>query len=83
LCRHLGHFAFSKIKGGANGLIFPNLDAANIAFRLLRSLGDMTLVGPILCGLDLPMYILQRGSSPDEIAHIAAIGAVQAQRSKR
>ncbi|MBN1607564.1 MAG: NADP-dependent malic enzyme [Polyangiaceae bacterium] len=76
-------FAFSKIKGGANCLIFPNLDAANIAFRLLRSLGDMTLVGPILCGLDLPMHILQRGSSPDEIVHIAAIGAVQAQRGKR
>ena len=75
-------FAFSKLQAGANCLVFPNLDAANIAYRLLRTLGEQTLIGPILCGLDLPMHILQRGSSPEDIVHIAAIGAVQAQRRK-
>ena len=72
-------YPFAKIQGGANVLIFPNLDAANITFRLLEELGGATLVGPILTGLDLPMHILQRGSNTEDIVNIAAIGAVQAQ----
>ena len=73
-------YPFSKLEKGANCLVFPNLDAANIAFRLLRSLGGLTLVGPILIGLDAPMHILQRGASVEEMVNIAAIGAVQAQQ---
>lgn len=76
-------FPFAKILGGANCLIFPNLDSANIAFRLLRSLGGMTVIGPVLCGLDLPMHILERGASPEDIVHIAAIGAVQADSTRK
>lgn len=72
-------YPFARIGGGANCLIFPNLDAANIAFRLLRSLGGLTMIGPVLTGLDLPMHIVQRGASAEDIVHIAAIGAVQAE----
>jgi malate dehydrogenase (oxaloacetate-decarboxylating)(NADP+) len=75
----LADYPFCNLKDGANCLIFPNLDAANIAFRLLRGLGELTLIGPVLTGLDAPMHILQRGASVEDIVHIAAIGATQAQ----
>jgi malate dehydrogenase (oxaloacetate-decarboxylating)(NADP+) len=78
-------YPFARILGGANCLIFPNLDAANIAFRLLRSLGGLTMIGPVLTGLDVPMHFVQRGASADDIVHVATIGAVQADaaRAKR
>jgi malate dehydrogenase (oxaloacetate-decarboxylating)(NADP+) len=76
----LGRFTFSELHRPANCLIFPCLDAANIVFRLLRSLGGLTLIGPLLIGLDAPMHILQRGSSVDDIVNVASIGVVQAQR---
>ena len=71
-------FPLSRLTGPANCLIFPNLDAANIVYRLLRSLGGLTLVGPILTGIDAPMHILQRGSSVDDIVNIVSVGVVQA-----
>jgi malate dehydrogenase (oxaloacetate-decarboxylating)(NADP+) len=77
---YLKEFPFSKLQGPANCLIFPNLDAANIAYRLLGSVGGLTLVGPILIGLDAPMHVLQRGSSVDAIVNVASVGVVQAQR---
>ncbi len=75
-------YPFAKIQGGANCLIFPSLNASNIAYRLLRSLGNATLLGPMLTGLDLPMHVLERGCDVDDIVNIAAIGAVQAQARK-
>jgi malate dehydrogenase (oxaloacetate-decarboxylating)(NADP+) len=71
-------YPFAKVRGGANCLIFPSLDAANIAFRLLHAIGDVSLVGPVLMGLSAPMYVLQRGATPEDIVHIAALGAVRA-----
>ena len=71
-------FPLSRLSGAANCLIFPNLDSANIVYRLLRSLGGLTLVGPILTGISAPMHILQRGSSVDDIVHIVSVGVVQA-----
>ena len=71
-------FPLSRLSGAANCLIFPNLDSANIVYRLLRSLGGSTMVGPILTGLSAPMHILQRGSSVDDIVHIVSVGVVQA-----
>ncbi len=76
-------YPFSKIQGGANCLIFPNLEAANITYRLLWKLGGLTAVGPLLSGLDLPMHIVQRGASPEDIAHVASIAAVQAKAAKK
>jgi malate dehydrogenase (oxaloacetate-decarboxylating)(NADP+) len=72
-------YPFARIAGGANCLIFPNLDAANIASRLLHSLGGLTMIGPVLTGLDLPMHVVLRAASTDDIVHIAAIGAAQAE----
>ena len=76
----LARFSFSQLQRPANCLVFPCLDAANIVFRLLRSLGGLTLIGPLLIGLDAPMHILQRGSSVEDIVNVASVGAVQAQR---
>ncbi|MBI4956048.1 MAG: NADP-dependent malic enzyme [Myxococcales bacterium] len=76
-------FPFARIQGGANVLVFPNLDAANICYRALGAIGDVSIVGPVLTGLDLPMYILQRGASPEDILNLAAIAVVHAQRTRR
>ena len=76
----LKRFSFSELQRPANCLVFPCLNSANIVFRLLRSLGGLTLIGPLLIGLDAPMHILQRGSSVEDIVNVASIGVVQAQR---
>jgi len=68
---------FSRLTGGANCLIFPDLNSANISFRLLREMGGATTVGPILTGLDLPLQVLSNEADVDAILNIAAIGCVQ------
>ena len=72
-------FPRSRLSGPANVLVFPTLDASNIAFRLLSSLGGISMVGPVLSGLELPLYVLQRGASPEDIVNLAAIAVVHAQ----
>lgn len=76
------HFPFAKLKNGANCLVFPDLNSANIAFRLLKKLGGATTVGPILTGLDLPMHVLSSDASVDAIVNVATIAAVQQMRLK-
>ncbi|MBZ0264051.1 NADP-dependent malic enzyme [bacterium] len=76
-------YPFAKIQGGANCLIFPNLNSANIAYKLLHRLGGATAIGPILAGLELPLHVLQRGSDVEDIVNIASIGAVQAQKLEK
>jgi len=73
-------FPGAALSAPANVLIFPSLDASNIAFRLLGALGGVSLIGPVLSGLDLPLYVLQRGASPDDIVNLVAIAVVHAQR---
>jgi malate dehydrogenase (oxaloacetate-decarboxylating)(NADP+) len=75
-------YAFSNLKGGANVLIFPNLEAGNIAYKLLMRIGECEAIGPILMGLSKPVHILQRGSEVNEIVNMAAIAVVDAQESK-
>ncbi len=70
-------------KHAANILIFPNLHAANAAFRLARVIGGGTALGPMLLGLRRPANVLPRGSSEEEILHMLAITAFNAQRRKR
>jgi malate dehydrogenase (oxaloacetate-decarboxylating)(NADP+) len=71
-------FPFSDIKGDANVLIFPNLDAGNIAYKLLYRLGGGTAIGPILQGFKKSVHVLQRGSDVDEIVYLSAIAVADA-----
>ncbi len=78
------HYPFSNLaKKGANTLIFPNLDAGNIAYKLLQELGECEAIGPVLMGMKKPVHIVQQGSSVREIANMVAIAVVDAQRQRK
>jgi len=72
-------YPFSTLKGGANVLIFPNLESGNIAYKLLHRIGGAELIGPLLTGLSKPVHVLQRGSEVNDIVHVAAVAVVDAQ----
>ncbi len=72
-------YPFSTLKGGANVLVFPNLEAGNIAYKLLQRVSGSELIGPLLTGLSKPVHVLQRGSEVNDIVHVAAIAVVDAQ----
>ncbi|MBC7952042.1 MAG: NADP-dependent malic enzyme [Rhodospirillaceae bacterium] len=72
-------FPNSRLKGQANLLIMPNLDAANISFNLLKVLGEGLSVGPILMGASLPAHILTPSATVRNIVNVTALAAVDAQ----
>ena len=72
-------FPRAAFKERANVLVFPNLAAANIAYKLMLKLAGAECIGPILMGIDLPVNVLQRGSTVNEVVSMAAVTAVQAQ----
>jgi len=72
-------YSFSQLQDPANVLVFPNLAAANICYKLLHRLGGAEAIGPVLLGMDRPVHILQRGSTVVDIANLAAISVVDAQ----
>jgi malate dehydrogenase (oxaloacetate-decarboxylating)(NADP+) len=74
-------YPFSAIKGDANVLIFPDLDAGNIAYKLLNKLGGAEAVGPILMGVKKPVHVLQRGDDVNDIVNLAAVAVVDAQQA--
>jgi malate dehydrogenase (oxaloacetate-decarboxylating)(NADP+) len=71
-------YPFSQVRD-ANVLIFPNLSAANVAYKLLQRLGGAETIGPVLMGTAKPVHVLQRGDEVREIVNIAALAVVDAQ----
>jgi len=72
-------YPFSSLTEPANVLIFPNLSAGNIAYKLLDHLGGATAIGPILVGMRRPVHVLERGADVQEIVNMAAVAVVDAQ----
>ena len=77
-------FPFSKLNGKkVNVLIFPNLDSANITYKLLKQLHGTESIGPIIMGFKKPAHILQLGASVDEMINMAAVAVVDAQQREK
>ena len=77
-------FPFSKLVGKkVNALIFPNLDSANITYKLLKELNEADSIGPIMMGMRKPVHILQLGASVDEIVNMSAIAVIDAQHKEK
>lgn len=76
-------FSFSKLTGSANLLIMPNLDAANIAFNLLKTATNSVTVGPLLLGASKPVHILTSSATARRIVNMTAVAVTQAQDMAR
>lgn len=72
-------YPFSALTEAANVLIFPNLSAGNIAYKLLHHLGGATAIGPILVGMRRPVHVLEQGAGIQDIVNMAAVAVVDAQ----
>jgi malate dehydrogenase (oxaloacetate-decarboxylating)(NADP+) len=72
-------YPFARVRE-PNVLVFPNLEAANIAYKLVRHLGDAEMIGPILLGMGKPIHVLQQGDEVKDIVNMVAIAVVDAQR---
>jgi len=72
-------YPFSTLKSGANVLIFPSLEAANTAYKLMMRIGGAEALGPILMGMNKSVHVLQRGAEVEDIVNMAAIAVVHAQ----
>ena len=77
-------FPFSKLAGKkVNTLIFPNLDSANITYKLLKELYKVDSVGPIMLGMEKPAHIFQLGASVEEMVNMVAVAVVDAQEKEK
>ena len=77
-------FPFSKLAGKkVNTLIFPNLESANITYKLLKELNKADSIGPIMMGMRKPVHILQLDASVEEIVNMAAIAVIDAQQKEK
>jgi malate dehydrogenase (oxaloacetate-decarboxylating)(NADP+) len=74
-----GTYDFSELESPANVLIFPNLEAGNIGYKLLQRLGGAEAIGPMLVGMDKPVHVLQRGDEVKDIVNLAGVAVVDAQ----
>ncbi|MDC1471938.1 NADP-dependent malic enzyme [Flavobacteriaceae bacterium] len=78
------NFPFSRLADKkVNTLIFPNLESANITYKLLKELNKSESIGPIMMGLRKPVHILQLGASVDEIVNMTAVAVVDAQQKEK
>ncbi|HEX8172105.1 MAG TPA: NADP-dependent malic enzyme [Thermoanaerobaculia bacterium] len=75
-------YPWSAIHGDANVLVFPSLDAANAAYKLLWRVGGAEVIGPILQGISKPVHVLQRGVDVNDIVNMAAIAVLDAQEAR-
>ncbi|WP_315100307.1 NADP-dependent malic enzyme [Capnocytophaga sputigena] len=75
------NYPFSKLNNGkaANVLIFPNLEAANISYKLLKETEHLDTIGPIILGLTKPIHVATLGSTVDEMVNLATLAVIQAQ----
>jgi len=77
-------FPFSRLAGKkVNILIFPNLDTANITYKLLKELNKVDSIGPIMLGMAKPVHIFQLGASVEEMVNMAAIAVIDAQEKEK
>ncbi len=76
-------YPFSSLKQAANVLIFPDLNAANVAYKLMGKIGEAEIIGPILMGMAKPVHVLQHFAEVTDIVNMAAICAAEAIDSKR
>jgi malate dehydrogenase (oxaloacetate-decarboxylating)(NADP+) len=77
-------FPFSKLAGKkVNTLIFPNLESANITYKLLKELNKVDSIGPIMLGMGKPVHIFQLGASVEEMVSMAAIAVIDAQELEK
>ncbi|WP_435068795.1 NADP-dependent malic enzyme [Haloplanus sp. C73] len=74
-----GTYDFADLEDPANVLIFPNLEAGNIGYKLLQRLGGADAIGPMLVGMDKPVHVLQRGDEVKDIVNLAGVAVVDAQ----
>jgi malate dehydrogenase (oxaloacetate-decarboxylating)(NADP+) len=74
-------YPFSTLRGGANVLVFPDLNSANTCYKLLSRIGGAETIGPILMGMSKPVHLLPRGAEVEEIVNISAIAVVDAQET--
>jgi malate dehydrogenase (oxaloacetate-decarboxylating)(NADP+) len=77
------HYPFSSITKRPNLLIFPDLNSGNISLRLLKKIGKVHSIGPIMMGLDKPIHMLVRGDDVNRIVSLASIACVDAQTITR
>jgi malate dehydrogenase (oxaloacetate-decarboxylating)(NADP+) len=73
-------YPFSSLTSPANVLIFPDLNSANIAYKLMGRIGGAETIGPVLLGMDKPIHVLQRGSEAADVVNLTALAVVDAQR---
>ena len=71
----------SLLKGDANVFIFPDLDSANIAYKVTQYLGNYIALGPLLQGLNKPVHDLSRGCSVQDIVYVSGIAALQTKKT--
>ena len=76
-------FSYSKLSGkNVNTLIFPNLDAANINYKLIKEeLDEAMSIGPIMMGMSKAVHVIQLGASVDEMVNMSAVAVVDAQKN--
>ncbi|MFC7211450.1 NADP-dependent malic enzyme [Natronoarchaeum sp. GCM10025321] len=77
-----GTYEFSALEEPANILVFPNLEAGNISYKLLQRLGGAEAIGPMLVGMDKPVHVLQRDDEVKDIVNLAGVAVVDAQEEE-